>query len=92
MRQPKSSEVEKLLYDWITTLNNKVQISDEIIREKAIEYGNHLGLKRIKFSSGWINGFKLRHGLKLRKLHGEDNSSDFIGATDAIRIIIQTLF
>ena len=85
MRGPKSTEVEKLLYEWIGSLNNKIPISDEIIREKAIAFGNQLCLDNLKFSQGWVNGFKRRHGLKLRKLHGERNSSDFSAASNAIR-------
>ena len=84
MRKPKSTEVETLLYEWIRNLDHKVPISDEVIREKGFGFANSLDLNDLKFSAGWIKGFTNRHRLKLRKIHGEEKSSDIDAVLDGI--------
>jgi len=65
-------EIDKKLITWVEELESRGAIlSDELIRNKAIQIGNELKYTAFKSSKGWLECFKNRHNLKLRKLHGE---------------------
>lgn len=91
LRRPKSIEVEKLLLDWLNNRAGKVPVSDEILLNKAKDFGEHLQIHELKFSYGWLQGFKSRHGIRLRKLHGEQNSSNFTLMHESFPFIVEQL-
>ena len=52
-------------------------ISGPLICEKALQFNEQLtGPKDFKVSSGWLNNFKSRHGIRELDIEGEKLSSD----------------
>ena len=51
-RLPKHLHLEKLLFQWITTVNKKTAISNALVQAKAMELGQKLGIKDFKYSRG----------------------------------------
>ncbi|KAL5011767.1 hypothetical protein ScPMuIL_010318 [Solemya velum] len=70
-RGAKYPEVEQAVFDWFTNaLQQNVQISGEIIREKARYFASELQIPESEFdcSVGWLDRFKARHGIVFRRL------------------------
>ncbi|PFH53942.1 hypothetical protein AMATHDRAFT_44982 [Amanita thiersii Skay4041] len=66
-RPSKFPEIEELLWPWVLECsNNNTAITDSLIRAKAREAAQKLNIseERFKASSGWIENFKLRNGIK----------------------------
>ena len=72
-------ELEKVLVIWINLAEkSNVIINDDILIRKARDFSNSFKVsENFKFSSGWLQKFKKRNGIKLVKLHGEAASVDF---------------
>lgn len=68
------------MYRWFLAAQEaRVVISEDLIVEKAKGLQARLlekvpGVKDCKFSSGWLQGFKKRHNIQLRMMHGEADS------------------
>jgi DDE superfamily endonuclease/Tc5 transposase DNA-binding domain len=76
-RSAQAPEMEKALYEWVLLYQDRVPISDEILLEKARFIHHYLTPDiPIKFSSGWLEKFKARHGIKRHIRHGESSSVD----------------
>lgn len=66
-RPPKFEDIEHKLKDWLLT---KVEVgssvSDKDIHDKALEFakGSSAATAKFKASHGWIDGFKVRHGIR----------------------------
>lgn len=72
----KYDDIDRELTLWVDQLELKGAIvNDELIKNKAIKIALKNNHKNFKASNGWLTSFKSRHGLKLRKLHGESFSS-----------------
>ncbi|KAF8631807.1 hypothetical protein AX17_005022 [Amanita inopinata Kibby_2008] len=72
-RYSKFPEIEADLIPWLMECSNKdILITDSLIRAKAKEVAqkHHISEDRFKASSGWIENFKLRQGVKSGKLVG----------------------
>ena len=60
------------LLEWISQIDAaNGYITEEIIIEKAKEFGRKLNITDLTFSKGWLHRFKTRYNLKMRTLHGE---------------------
>ncbi|KAK2465222.1 hypothetical protein APHAL10511_002576 [Amanita phalloides] len=73
-RHSKFPEIEADLEPWLEECHNKqIVITDALIRTKAKEVAQrlHIPEERFKASSGWIENFKLRQGIKSGKLTGD---------------------
>jgi len=59
-------ELERRLEEYIQAMKRKVAINDPMIVNKGKELRAELGIaeEQMKFSDGWLNKFKVRHGLK----------------------------
>ena len=57
--------------------------------EKAKQFADGFGVadETLKFSAGWLQKFKERHGIRLRKLHGESSSVDTAAITNALPLL-----
>jgi hypothetical protein len=64
--------------EFILTYQHRTILSDAIIITKAKLFAERLQTpeSKLQFSSGWLQKFKERNGIQLRKLHGEASSSD----------------
>ena len=64
-RPVRDGQLEKILYDWYSQqIANNVKITGTILRAKAQELSVETGSKQCKFSSGWLENFKKRYGIK----------------------------
>lgn len=67
VRPSKFPDLEYRLAEWVETVSKDgVVLSDALLRSKAREIGNAVGytLDKFKASSGWLENFKHRHGIK----------------------------
>lgn len=79
-------EIEDALLEWVLRSQDRIILTDAILIEKAKNFAQmlHVSESGLKFSHGWLDRFKKRHGLKQIKKHGEDASADHAAATAAI--------
>lgn len=81
-------ELELALKEFILTYQNKAILSEAILIEKAKQLA--VGLDpdgTLKFSSGWLQKFKERNGIRQQRLHGEASSVDLVAMTDALPLL-----
>jgi len=64
-------------------------LSDALLIEKAKSLANELNIPEgtLQFSSGWLQRFKERNGIRHEKLHGEEASVDQTAVIDALPIL-----
>ncbi|KAI0061485.1 CenpB-DNA-bind-domain-containing protein, partial [Artomyces pyxidatus] len=73
-RPSKFPEIESELLKWLMdSLDSKILLTDSVIRAKAKEVSKNMQIPDDKFkaSSGWVENFKQRHGIKRGVWHGE---------------------
>ncbi|KII87006.1 hypothetical protein PLICRDRAFT_62770, partial [Plicaturopsis crispa FD-325 SS-3] len=74
-RPSKFPEIEALLVSWLNELKQSgstMLLSDAVIRQKGKDIAKNIGLETDKFkaSSGWVENFKTRQGIKRGVWHG----------------------
>jgi hypothetical protein len=81
-RDPEYKELEDVLAEWQLRYDrhpDSGSTTGDLLRIKAIEFWEKLpvyaGRPVPKFSNGWLDKFKKRHGIKERGRHGEDASA-----------------
>ena len=75
-------DVEKATLKWFSCARDQnVPISGPILSAKAEEFPNQLEIGNFKASTGWLERFKERHGILLKRVCGEANSVN-ISATE----------
>ncbi|XP_074359364.1 ARS-binding protein 1-like [Apium graveolens] len=75
----KYPDMEKVLYEWFLQYQDRVNMTGELILEKAKETMKILYPQQDQehtFSQGWLEKFKLRHGIKSFRRFGESGSVD----------------
>ena len=71
------TQLKEALWIWFGNIRSQnLAISDDMLRTKASEFGESLGIAGLRYSSGWLQGFKKCHGIKVRIIHGEAASVD----------------
>ncbi len=70
--------MEETLVEWILANQERIPISGDFIKENAAKILDHLhpGHELFEFSNGWLEAFKLRHGIKSFRRFGENGSID----------------
>ncbi|XP_033331182.1 jerky protein homolog-like [Megalopta genalis] len=78
MMVPKYKNVDDAVFQWFLENRDKgVPISGPILCEKALEFNEKLkGNPNFKASSGWLEKFKSRHGIRELNMSGEKLSTD----------------
>lgn len=78
MMVPKYKNVDDAVFQWFLANKDKgVSISGPILCEKALEFNVKLnGNPNFKASSGWLEKFKSRHGIRELNVSGEKFSTD----------------
>src|ERR1044072_4029458 len=73
-----SPELELALKEFVLNYQHRTILSDALLIEKAKLLANGLEIPEgtLKFSSGWLQGFKKRNGINQEKLQGEAASTD----------------
>ena len=79
------AELEKRLIQWVVrTEKSGVMVDGNFIKGRAAAIADELHIKDLKFSNGWLVGFKKRHDLLYKKAHGEKKSADSHAAEEWI--------
>ncbi|XP_054008992.1 jerky protein homolog-like [Hylaeus anthracinus] len=79
---PKNKNVDDAVFQWFLQNRDKgVPISGPILCEKALEFNKKLeGNPNFKASSGWLEKFKSRHGIRELNVLGEKLSTSNVAA------------
>ncbi|GBM70298.1 2-(3-amino-3-carboxypropyl)histidine synthase subunit 2 [Araneus ventricosus] len=80
MKSAFNKDLDKAVYRWYTEcLKNGLPVSGPAICDKALDLNKEFGGDpEFKASSGWLQNFKIRHGLHFSVSgNGKDNFSDF---------------
>lgn len=84
-RQGKEPQVDEKVLRWFGTMRAKgVEITGPLIIEKAQEISKELDCPG-EYTCSWLEGFKHRHHIRFKKLHGESKSADSTGAENWLR-------
>ncbi|XP_015435795.1 PREDICTED: jerky protein homolog-like [Dufourea novaeangliae] len=95
MMVPKNKNVDDAVFQWFLENREKgVPITGPILCEKALEFNEKLkGNPNFKASSGWLEKFKSRHGIRELNVSGEklptDNVSEQNFAVDLHKFLIE---
>lgn len=86
-------DLEQALFSWIQHAEERITISQEVIREKARQFWPALypGKDMPTFSNGWLHGFQARRDVKFRAQHGEAGSLGENAAVDTFILILKKI-
>jgi hypothetical protein len=72
-------DVDQALAIWVEqALNAGLDLSGDILKEKAVAFAELLNKNGFKASDGWLSGFKERHNIKEYVKHGEAGSAPIL--------------
>ncbi|CAG8835548.1 35784_t:CDS:2, partial [Gigaspora margarita] len=74
----KYPNLEKALNIWINQLvASGLPVSESLLYEKACNFATAINISEedMKFSNGWLDGFKQRYKLKVHRIHSEANNT-----------------
>jgi hypothetical protein len=82
-------ELELALKEFVLDYQHRTVLSDAILIEKAKMIANGLEIPQdaLRFSSGWLQKFKDRNGIRQRKLEGEASSADEAAITNSLPLL-----
>jgi hypothetical protein len=82
-------ELELALKEFVLNYQHRTILSDAILVEKAKLLANGLGVPEntLQFSSGWLQGFKKRNGIRQEKLQGEAASANEAAIIEALPLL-----
>ncbi len=78
-RQPVMyQDVDEALAQWVEAYQANINISEEMIRQKATQFLErlHPDAPKFEFSSGWSAKFKQRHQIRSHRRFGESGAAD----------------
>ena len=76
-RSAHHTDMEKCLYIWFTNARSKnVPVMDDLLREKAKQFGSETGVTDFSYSNGWLQRFKSRHSISSHIICGESAGID----------------
>ncbi|XP_029440511.1 zinc finger protein 282-like isoform X3 [Rhinatrema bivittatum] len=63
-RRTENDQLNSMVWDWIRTVRaENVALSGAIVKRKALELAEQLGVTEFKASNGWLDSFKRAHNL-----------------------------
>ena len=66
------NEINLAVYDFFVGCRSKnIPISGPMLQTKALIIAKHFEIENFKASNGWLEKFKLRHGIEFKDLCGE---------------------
>ncbi|GJR16797.1 retrovirus-related pol polyprotein from transposon TNT 1-94 [Tanacetum coccineum] len=86
----KFPDLEKSLYEWILQYQEHVNMTGELIIEKAKKFMKDMypvDTPDFTFSIGWLGKFKARYGIKNFRRFGESRSVEMEGMEDKLKSI-----
>ena len=76
-RHAKHEKLENALFMWFNDVrSNHASVNDEMLIEKAKQFGEKMNITDFAYSRGWLQNFKNRHGMSMKPMQGEANSAD----------------
>ncbi len=92
-RTIKFPTMEETLTEWILANQERIPISGDLIKENAAKILDclHPGHELFEFSNGWLEAFKLHHGIKSFRRFGESGFVDMNAVNLALPGICQLL-
>jgi hypothetical protein len=71
-------DLDEALTQWVEAYHANINISGEMIRQKAAQFLErlHPDVPKFEFSSGWLAKFKQRHQIRLHCRFGESGAAD----------------
>ncbi len=87
-------EMESTLVKWFRANQERANVSGELIRESATKILDRLypGHEPFEFSSGWLEAFKSRHGIRSYRRFGESGSIDMAALANTLPAICDVLY
>jgi Tc5 transposase DNA-binding domain len=84
-----SPELEQALKAFVLTYQHQTTLSDALLIEKAKRLASGFGIPpgKLQFSSGWLQKFKQRNGIRQQKLQGEAASADQAAIVNALPLL-----
>lgn len=71
-RKTGNEEINKILYQWFLDARTRnLPVSGPILQEQAKLIAQRLGKEDFKASNGWLESFRTRHNITLKKICGE---------------------
>ncbi len=85
-------EMESALVKWFRANQEQANVSGELVRESATKILDwlYLGHEPFEFSSGWLEAFKSRHGIRSYYRFGESGSVNMAALTNTLLAILIT--
>ena len=79
-------EFESAILEWFLRTEKQMNLSDDLLLSKAQEFRplSKINEDQLKLSSGWLQKFKLRNGIKSYYVHGEASSVDMESIKDEL--------
>lgn len=78
LRGAKNSDHDKALYEWFRQRRSEgLPISGPMLMEKASQFHKELNIEEsCEYSAGWLQKFRIRHGIRYLKVCGEKMSAN----------------
>lgn len=88
MKKAENDALDKALYLWFVQKRSEgIPLSGPIIAEKALFFNEKLdGSSGFKASSGWLDNFKNRHGIRELNIVGEKMSAASVEIVNAFKV------
>ncbi|KAM7300551.1 tigger transposable element-derived protein 6-like [Ixodes scapularis] len=89
---PKFEKLEEAVNIWFAEMRSRgAAVSDEMLQEKAKEFGTTMDIHELNYSRGWLSRFKRRHGISSHRIHGESGSVDTAAVASARKQLAEFL-
>jgi hypothetical protein len=81
--------MEFTLVKWFWANQERANVSGELVKESATKILDrlYLGHEPFEFSSGWLEAFKSRHGIRSYRRFGERGSIDMVAFANTLLAI-----
>ncbi len=81
--------MESALVKWFWANQERTNVSGELVKESATKILDrfYLGHEPFEFSSGWLEAFKSRHGIRSYRRFGESGFVDMAALTNTLPTI-----
>ncbi|XP_046974248.1 tigger transposable element-derived protein 4-like [Vanessa cardui] len=77
LKKPKYEDLDQAILLWFhRQRKNNMPVSGPLVKAKAKNFAEELGLTSFKASEGWLIKFKQRHQINYGKISGEEQSVD----------------
>ncbi|XP_063771011.1 zinc finger protein 282-like isoform X2 [Pseudophryne corroboree] len=88
-RRTTNDRLNSAVWEWLLSVRDTdVTLSGRIVREKALQIAQDLGIRDFKASNGWLDSFKKAHNIHRSFFPaaglGEDRSDDWLSGVGAV--------